>query len=163
MGDTAPEISMDEGSFSRYFDLDAWYSKNIESLPDYVQKVFPFLIVPKPTMNEKNKGVEQFDEFTVGDGRNKSIDNPFQRGEIQRKNIHPTVKPVKLMSYLVSIATRPNDTVLDPFMGSGTTGVACKILGRKFIGFEMKKEYFEIAGGRIDSIPESVESYEVDE
>ena len=153
----------DEGSFSRYFDLDAWYSKNVESLPDYVQRVFPFLIVPKPTIGEKNKGIEQFDEVAVDDGRNKPIDNPFLRGETLRKNIHPTVKPVKLMSYLVSIATRPKDTVLDPFMGSGTTGVACKILDRNFIGFEMKKEYFEIAERRIDGIPESVESYEVDE
>ena len=153
----------DEGSFSRYFDLDAWYLKNVESLPDYVQRVFPFLIVPKPTIGEKNKGIEQFDEVAVDDGRNKPIDNPFLRGETLRKNIHPTVKPVKLMSYLVSIATRPKDTVLDPFMGSGTTGVACKILDRNFIGFEMKKEYFEIAEGRIDSIPESVNSYEYDE
>ena len=153
----------DEGSFSRYFDLDAWYSKNVESLPDYVQRVFPFLIVPKPAIGEKNKGIEQVDEVAVDDGRNKPIDNPFLRGETLRKNIHPTVKPVKLMSYLVSIATRPKDTVLDPFMGSGTTGVACKILDRNFIGFEMKKEYFEIAERRIDGIPESVESYEVDE
>ena len=128
-----------------------------------MQRVFPFLIVPKPTIGEKNKGIEQFDEVAVDDGRNKPIDNPFLRGETLRKNIHPTVKPVKLMSYLVSIATRPKDTVLDPFMGSGTTGVACKILDRNFIGFEMKKEYFEIAEGRIDSIPESVNSYEYDE
>ena len=149
MGDNAPDIPIDEGSFSRYFDLDAWYSRNVESLPDYVRKVLPFLIVPKASTGERNKGIEGFEEQTVDDGRDKSIDNPFQRGETPRKNIHPTVKPVKLMSYLVSIATRPGETVLDPFMGSGTTGVACKILGREFIGFELKKEYFEIAENRI--------------
>ena len=153
----------DEGSFSRYFDLDAWYSMKVESLPDYVRKVLPFLIVPKASTGERNKGIEGFEEQTVDDGRDKSIDNPFQRGETPRKNIHPTVKPVKLMSYLVSIATRPGETVLDPFMGSGTTGVACKILGREFIGFELKKEYFEIAENRIENSSGSVDSYEVDE
>ena len=163
MGINAPEVPTDEGSFSRYFDLDAWYETNVESLPDYVQKVYPFLIVPKASKGEKNKGIEQFDEFTVDDGRHKSIDNPFQRGETLRKNIHPTVKPVKLMSYLVSIATKPNEIVLDPFMGSGTTGVACKILNREFIGFEMKGEYFEIAQERIENIPDSIDSYEVDD
>ena len=163
MGINAPEVPTDEGSFSRYFDLDTWYEKNVESLPDYVKKVYPFLIVPKASKGEKNKGIEQFDEFTVDDGRHKSIDNPFQRGETLRKNIHPTVKPVKLMSYLVSIATKPNETVLDPFMGSGTTGVACKILNREFIGFEMKGEYFEIAQERIENIPDSIDSYEVDD
>ena len=163
MGINAPEVPTDEGSFSRYFDLDAWYETNVESLPDYVQKVYPFLIVPKASKGEKNKSIEQFDEFTVDDGRHKSVDNPFQRGETLRKNIHPTVKPVKLMSYLVSIATKPNEIVLDPFMGSGTTGVACKILNREFIGFEMKGEYFEIAQERIENIPDSIDSYEVDD
>jgi site-specific DNA-methyltransferase (adenine-specific) len=143
----------DSGSFSRYFDLDAWYEKNVESLPDYVQRVFPFLIVSKPSPSEKNKGIEGREEQTVDDGRNKSIDNPFQRGETLRKNIHPTSKPVKLMSYLVTLSTRQGDTVLDPFMGSGTTGVASKMLGREFIGFELQKEYFEIAEDRIKSEP----------
>jgi site-specific DNA-methyltransferase (adenine-specific) len=65
------------------------------------------------------------------------------------KNIHPTVKPLKLMSYLVTIGSRPGDTILDPFMGSGTTGVASKILHRNFIGFEIEGKYFEIAQQRI--------------
>lgn len=85
------------------------------------------------------------------------------RGKTLRKNIHPTVKPVKLMNFLVILGSRKGDTVLDPFMGSGTAGIACKILGREFIGFELKKEYFEIAQERMENIPESVDSYEVDE
>lgn len=64
-------------------------------------------------------------------------------------NHHPTVKPIKLMQYLIKLVTPPNGTVLDPFMGSGSTGVAAKNLGFDFIGCEMNEEYFEIAKKRI--------------
>lgn len=69
-----------------------------------------------------------------------------ERGE---GNGHPTVKPIKLMQYLIKLVTPPNGTVLDPFMGSGSTGVAAKNLGFNFIGCEMNEEYFEIAKKRI--------------
>lgn len=65
-------------------------------------------------------------------------------------NNHPTVKPIKLMQYLINLVTPPNGTVLDPFMGSGSTGVAAKNLKRKFIGIELSQEYFEIAKKRIE-------------
>lgn len=64
-------------------------------------------------------------------------------------NNHPTVKPIKLMEYLIKLVTPLNGTVLDPFMGSGTTGVAAKNLGFKFIGCEMNPEYFKISETRI--------------
>lgn len=67
-----------------------------------------------------------------------------------KENNHPTVKPIKLMEYLIRLITPPGGIVLDPFMGSGTTGVACKQLGFEFIGIEMNKEYVEIAERRID-------------
>ena len=70
---------------------------------------------------------------------------------IKAKNIHPTVKPLKLMNYIITIGSRPGDTILDPFMGSGTTGVASKILHRDFIGFEIEGKYFEIAKQRIEN------------
>ena len=141
----------DEGSLSRFFSLDAWYSRNIEELPDYVQRIFPFLYVPKASNSERNEDLNTFEEQIVNDGRKKNIDNPFQRGETLRKNIHTTVKPLKLMTYLITIGSRPGDTVLDPFMGSGTTGVAAKMLHRNFIGFEIEGKYFEIAEHRIDN------------
>lgn len=71
-----------------------------------------------------------------------------ERGE---GNNHPTVKPIKLMEYLVRMITPPGGTVLDPFMGSGTTGVAVKSLGFKFFGIELEKTYHEIATRRIEA------------
>ena len=73
-----------------------------------------------------------------------------------KKNFHPTVKPVKLMSYLITLGSRPGDVVLDCFMGSGTTGISAKLLGRKFIGIELNKEYIEIAEKRIQNTQESL-------
>lgn len=70
----------------------------------------------------------------------------FKRDKDKR---HPTQKPVALMEYLVKTYTNEGDTVLDNCMGSGTTGVACKNLGRKFIGIEKDLNYFEIAKKRI--------------
>lgn len=72
----------------------------------------------------------------------------FQR-DILSNNLHPTQKPLKLMEYLVKTFTNENDVVLDFTMGSGTTGLACKNLNRKFIGIELKEEYFNIAKNRL--------------
>ena len=65
------------------------------------------------------------------------------------KNTHPTVKPVELMKYLCRLVTPKGGTVLDPFMGSGSTGMAAKDEGFDFIGIEKEKEYFEISESRI--------------
>ena len=62
---------------------------------------------------------------------------------------HPTEKPVYLLSYLVKKSTSENELVLDPFMGSGSTGVACRQTSRNFIGIELDKNYYEIANKRI--------------
>lgn len=66
------------------------------------------------------------------------------------ENNHPTVKPVKLMEYLTRLITPPGGTVLDPFMGSGTTGLAAKNEGFGFIGIELNSEYYEIAQKRVN-------------
>ena len=68
---------------------------------------------------------------------------------IPSKNDHPTPKPIELMGHFVELHSESGDLVFDPFMGSGTTGVACKRLGRKFIGVELDPKYFEIAKRRI--------------
>ena len=80
-----------------------------------------------------------------------------ERGEL---NTHPTVKPKKLMQYLCRLVTPKNGTVLDLFMGSGSTGIAAKDEGFNFIGIEKDKEYFEIAGARIKSSSPLMDCFE---
>jgi site-specific DNA-methyltransferase (adenine-specific) len=75
-----------------------------------------------------------------------------ERHNSAMKNTHPTVKPQKLMQYLCRMVTPKGGTVLDMFMGSGSTGMAAKDEGFDFIGIEKEKEYFEIAEARIESI-----------
>ena len=62
---------------------------------------------------------------------------------------HPTEKPISLIKWLIKTGSKEGDAVLDPFMGSGTTGIACKMLNRTFIGFELSREYFDIAEKRL--------------
>ena len=76
-----------------------------------------------------------------------------QRGECNNSNrVHPTQKPLPLLEYLIKTYTREGDTVLDFTMGSGSTGVACKSLGRDFIGIELDEDYYNIAVERIRNI-----------
>ena len=77
------------------------------------------------------------------------IKNGVDRGKC--KNNHPTVKPLKLMKYLVKLITPKNGVCLDPFMGSGSTGLACKLEGFDFVGIEMQEDYFKIAEARISN------------
>jgi len=72
--------------------------------------------------------------------------------KIRKDSLHPTQKPVALFEYLIKTYTNEGDTVLDNVMGSGTTGVACKLLKRNFIGIELDPTYFEIAKKRIENI-----------
>jgi site-specific DNA-methyltransferase (adenine-specific) len=67
---------------------------------------------------------------------------------------HPTQKPNELLKRIIAAATNEGDTILDPFMGSGTTGVVAKMLKRKFIGIEMSPEYVELAKKRIENVNE---------
>jgi site-specific DNA-methyltransferase (adenine-specific) len=96
---------------------------NFEALPDNIKMTYPFIQVPKPAKKEKMLGTD--------------------------KTIHPTIKPVKLMSYIITLFTREGDWVLDPFLGSGTTGMASKLINRQFIGIEREKEYFDICEERL--------------
>ena len=73
-------------------------------------------------------------------------------GSMDGGKFHPTKKPVDLLEYLIKTYTNENELVLDFTMGSGTTGVACKNLNRKFIGVELDENYFNIAKNRIINI-----------
>lgn len=110
----------------------------------------------KASKKDRDEGLELFNDLVITDGRTKSIDNAFNRGETLRKNIHPTVKPIELMQYLVRLVTPKNATILDCFMGSGSTGKAVMFENRErnanyhFIGVEMTEEYLPICKARID-------------
>lgn len=117
----------------------------------------PFLYCAKASKREKNAGCEGLSEKPSGvknsSGRGYSESDPHK--EILNKNFHPCVKPLKLMTYLITMITPRNGTVLDPFAGSGSTGVAAIQSGFKFIGIEREKEYVEIANKRIyHALPE---------
>lgn len=100
---------------------------------------------------------------TYKDGKNMGVSRFFYVAKASKRernagvetNNHPTVKPVKLMEYLIKLVTPPHGTVLDPFMGSGTTGVAAKNLEFNFVGIEREPEYYEIALKRIGVKEES--------
>lgn len=109
-----------------------------------------FFYCAKASKSERNAGLDGFEDKQYSyDGRNKEIENPYQRNKSIAKNNHPTVKPLKLMEYLVKLVTPKGGVCLDPFMGSGTTAVACKKNGFNYLGFDMTKEYVEIAEARI--------------
>lgn len=78
----------------------------------------------------------------------------IRKGQMSRKEVHkrchPTQKPVEVMEWCIGHLPEDSITILDPFMGSGTTGVACARMKRKFIGIELDKEYFDIACKRIE-------------
>jgi site-specific DNA-methyltransferase (adenine-specific) len=82
---------------------------------------------------------------------NEHCKNSVFRFPSTRSKIHPTQKPVKLMQYMIEASSNEGDTVLDAFMGSGTTGVACKNLNRNFIGIELDETYFNLAKDRINN------------
>ena len=144
----------DSGSYSRFFDLDKWWVERIKQLPESVRKVFPFLIVPKASKSEKNKGCDELGEkqkigYSYSDKPNDPANGMFKDRKTVSKNIHPTAKPIKLMSYLITLGSRKKDIILDPFLGSGTTCISADLLGRQSIGIEREKEYIEIAKCRI--------------
>jgi site-specific DNA-methyltransferase (adenine-specific) len=116
-----------------------------------------FFYVAKASKAERNKGLEGFEEKRM-EGRDEGQDErsvAFKARPTPMANIHPTVKPIKLMQYLVKMITPPNGIVLDPFCGSGTTGVACKLDGFQFVGMEQDPEYSKIAEGRIKNYNET--------
>ena len=106
--------------YSMYFDLDLWWTKLTEGLPEAVRDRLPYIFCSKAGVNE--------------------------RGDY---NEHPTVKPIKLMSYLVILGSRAGDLVLDPFAGSGSTLIAAKILDRLYVGIEKEDEYVELIERRL--------------
>lgn len=128
-----------------------------------------FFYVAKASQWERNFGLDNFEKKQVVGGggltanlredgslETASAGGKFGSIKALKSNIHPTVKPIKLMQYLIRLVTPPNGIVLDPFAGSGTTGIACKIDGFEFVGLELSEEYTEIANSRIQSFNEEL-------
>ena len=116
-----------------------------------------YFYCPKTSKSERNQGLDDFPtKDKVFNGKS-STPSKDMKGVEQKfttepsANVHPTVKPVELMKYLCRLVTPKGGVVLDPFMGSGSTGMAAKDEGFEFIGIEKEKEYFEIAEKRISS------------
>ena len=88
--------------------------------------------------------------------------NIWQFKRDRGKNFHPCQKPVDILERIIRCSSNEGDTVLDCFMGSGSTGVACMNTGRKFIGIEMDKKYFDIAKARINDAFQNIGSNDED-
>lgn len=113
-----------------------------------------FFYCAKASKSERNAGLDGFEEVIHSDRKaieNVGANNPRNRTGTPKANFHPTVKPVALMRYLVKMITPTGGMVLDPFMGSGTTGIACMKENFSFTGIELDPEYFKIAEARINS------------
>ena len=128
------------GEHSKFFDIDKWANEHL-----------PFIWVPKASRKEKEAGLQEIkDQIAKEDGRLKENGLPSKLRSEPRKNPHPTVKPLALMSYLITMGSRPGDIVLDPFSGTGTTSIAAMLLKRDYVGIEISPEYHEIALKRLD-------------
>lgn len=108
-----------------------------------------FFYCAKASRREREMGLESFEHGVTTDGRQTPNDTPYQRGKAPRKNTHPTVKPIALMRWLCRLITPPGGIVLDPFSGSGSTGVAAEIEGFRFIGIDLSDEWCAVARARI--------------
>ena len=109
-----------------------------------------FFYCAKASKGDRDDGL---DGFEVKRGGAEQFDSRWKEGvgelrQPERANTHPTVKPTDLMRYLCRLVTPPGGVVLDPFMGSGSTGKAAKLEGLDFIGIERDPEYFKIAEAR---------------
>lgn len=116
-----------------------------------------FFYVAKVSKKERNLGLDGFEDkimkqhIVQSEGRTDAGKN---ESSIPTKNYHPTLKPINLMTYLCRMITPPGGIVLDPFMGSGSTGIAALLEGFRFVGMELDEEYFKIAEARVNSFEE---------
>ena len=135
--------------------------------PDTGGSAARYFYCAKASKKERNRGLEGFEEkertdyggFHSEKGLIENNRNPENR--VPMKNGHPTVKPVKLMQYLVKLVTPVGGIVLDPFNGSGTTGIACKLEGFDYIGVELDEEYCKLSEARIEAWGDKPEQQEL--
>lgn len=123
-----------------------------ECFPNESGRFFKSIIYQaKASKSERNKGCEELPIKSAG-GLQGRADGSLGGEPVTAHNNHPTVKPVALMEYLIKMVTPKNGVVLDPFAGSGSTGVACKQLGVGYILIENEPEYIEIINKRLENL-----------
>jgi len=126
----------------------------------------------KGILSARNKNGMTFNKIGFGNWIPVILAGKIKRGQDffefvvrGKKPNHPSPKPIEFMEKIVNRFTDKDDIILDPFLGSGTTAVACKELGRKYIGIEISPEYCEIARRRIKAIPELLpnQTYDIED
>ena len=153
-------IKLDDGRFPANIILDEEAAKLLDEQSGISKSEKMILKLPKTSsFTGLKKGVTDYNRFTErGHNDQGGASRFFYCAKVSKKernlglsgiNNHSTVKPVKLMSYLIKLITPPNGVILDPFMGSGSTGIAALLEGFNFIGMEMEPDYMKIAEARI--------------
>jgi DNA modification methylase len=135
-------IDMGSGGASRFFHNSQW---------SQADDLTPFIYTAKPGKKERNAGLDGLEAKRHSDRVADDLpggDNPRNRSNEAKQNFHPTVKPVQLIRYLIKMVTPPKGTVLDPFLGSGTTAVAAILEGVEWKGCELTEDYLPIIKGR---------------
>lgn len=132
---------MDEGGASRFFPCFHFEESDF----------FPFRYEAKPSKSEKEAGLERIPSKTKNRVNPGGLENEPRFAPIQAKNHHPTVKPVSLLCWLARLICPPDGVILDPFVGSGSTGCAAMREGFRFVGCDMESEYVEIARARVEA------------
>jgi len=150
MSDKQSILDKQNKAIEKMKDLGRFPANIIHDGSDEVVSLFPnessrFFYCAKASSAERNKGLDDCESYKVKDGRTALVDNPFQRGETLRKNTHPTVKPIKLLRYLCKLITPPGGLIMDPFAGSGSTGLAAKEENLNCVMIDISSEYCEIA------------------
>lgn len=138
-GRVANKPHADAGGASRFF-------------PSFAPDQPPFFYCAKASRSERNAGLGDRPEKPLLWSSGTKNPGSFQAEGTHKaaQNPHPTVKPIALMRWLVRLVARPGALVLDPFTGSGTTGIAAAVEGCSFIGMDLDPEYLEIAAARIE-------------
>lgn len=151
LDDEAAKRLDDSGGASRFFHVYDW---NLE-VQERLDRVDPVKYEPKASPNEREAGLSSFASQTVNDGRDTPIDNPYQRGETERRNIHPTVKPILLNEWLARLLLPPREyaprRILVPFAGVGSEMIGAMRAGWEMgIGIEQSEEYAALARARLE-------------
>jgi len=154
-------LNIDASKIISVTDQSRWPANFIHDGNDEVTELLGdsvrFFYCAKTSKKDRNEGLEGFEEKRPDERTETGMGTFTEKGVAKQANHHPTVKPTDLMRYLVRMITPPNGTVLDPFMGSGSTGKAAVLERFNFIGIDQSEEYVEIAAARIKNAQDQLD------